>query len=83
VCGRRRANRFVHGDVTDREAVFRLLEGGVDAIVHFAAESHVDRSIEDSAAFVRDQRPRHAGLARGARRFGVKRFLHIFAAHAA
>src|SRR5437870_8947145 len=46
-------HRFVHGDVTDREAVFRLLEGGADAIVHFAAESHVDRSIADSAAVVR------------------------------
>src|SRR5438093_13543345 len=40
-------HRFVHGDVTDREAVLRLLEQGVDAIVHFAAESKADRSFEE------------------------------------
>ena len=70
-------HRFVHGDVTDREAVFRLLEPGVDAIVHFAAESHVDRSIEDSAVFLRTNVLGTQVLLEGARRFGVKRFLHI------
>ena len=70
-------HRFVHGDVTDREAVFRLLERGVDAIVHFAAESHVDRSIEDSAVFLRTNVLGTQVLLEGARRFGVKRFLHI------
>src|SRR5947208_10127201 len=70
-------HRFVHGDVTDREGVFRLLERGVDAIVHFAAESHVDRSIEDSAVFLRTNVLGTQVLLEGARRFGVKRFLHI------
>src|SRR5256712_10537123 len=70
-------HRFVHGDVTDREAVFRLLERGVDAIVHFAAESHVDRSIEDSAVFLRTNVLGTQVLLEGARRCGVKRFLHI------
>jgi dTDP-glucose 4,6-dehydratase len=45
--------QFVHGDVRDRGAVRALVsESHVDAIVHFAAESHVDRSIEDATAFV-------------------------------
>ena len=70
-------HHFVHGDVTDREGVFRLLERGVDAIVHFAAESHVDRSIEDSAVFLRTNVLGTQVLLEGARRFGVKRFLHI------
>ncbi len=70
-------HRFVHGDVTDREAVFRLLEPGVDAIVHFAAESHVDRSIEDSAVFLRTNVLGTQVMLEGARRCGVKRFLHI------
>src|SRR5439155_11387622 len=70
-------HRFVHGDVTDREAVFRLLERGVDAIVHFAAESHVDRSIEDSAVFLRTNVLGTQVMLEGARRCGVKRFLHI------
>ncbi len=44
---------FVHGDIGDRVLVDRLLrEHRPDAIVHFAAESHVDRSIDGPAAFV-------------------------------
>ena len=44
---------FVHGDIGDRALVARLLaEHRPDAIVHFAAESHVDRSIDGPAAFV-------------------------------
>ncbi|MEO8274532.1 MAG: dTDP-glucose 4,6-dehydratase [Chloroflexota bacterium] len=44
--------RFVVGDIADQEAVAPLV-GDVDAIVNFAAESHVDRSILDSEAFLR------------------------------
>ena len=45
--------RFVHGDIRDRELVLDLLRGeALDTIVHFAAESHVDRSISASAAFI-------------------------------
>lgn len=45
--------RFVRGDIADREAVQKLLlEEQIDTIVHFAAESHVDRSIHGPEAFV-------------------------------
>ena len=45
---------FVHGDIADAELVARLLrDSDIDTIVHFAAESHVDRSIVEPAAFVR------------------------------
>src|SRR5262249_39285670 len=45
---------FVQGDIADRELVMRLVgEGGFDAIVNFAAESHVDRSIDDATPFLR------------------------------
>ena len=45
--------RFVHGDIRDRDLVERLLaEHAVRAIVHFAAESHVDRSIHGPEEFV-------------------------------
>ena len=45
--------RFVHGDIGDTALVERLLrEEGLDTIVHFAAESHVDRSIEGPDAFI-------------------------------
>ena len=46
-------HEFVRGDIRDRELVERLLrEQRIDTIVHFAAESHVDRSIASPAAFV-------------------------------
>ena len=45
--------RFVHGDVADRAQVLKLISGGnFDAIVNFAAESHVDRSIGDATPFL-------------------------------
>ncbi len=44
--------RFVEGDIRDTSLVETLLSGGIDTIVHFAAESHVDRSIHGPAAFV-------------------------------
>ena len=45
---------FVHGDILDRELVDRLLrEYSIDTIVHFAAETHVDRSIHGPEQFVR------------------------------
>jgi dTDP-glucose 4,6-dehydratase len=47
------AFRFVHGDICDSERVQELLrEEGIDTIVHFAAESHVDRSIHGPDAFI-------------------------------
>ncbi|MCI0651702.1 MAG: dTDP-glucose 4,6-dehydratase [Planctomycetes bacterium] len=46
-------HHFVHGDICDRALVERLLrESRIDGIIHLAAESHVDRSIEGPAAFV-------------------------------
>ena len=48
------AIQFVHGDICDGVLVSRLLaKHDIDTIVHFAAESHVDRSIVDPAAFVK------------------------------
>lgn len=48
------ALRFVHGDICDHELVERLLrEERLDCIVNCAAESHVDRSIDDAGAFLR------------------------------
>ena len=45
---------FIQGDIADRQAVDQIIKDyQPDAIVHFAAESHVDRSIDDPAEFVR------------------------------
>ncbi|MGB4594766.1 MAG: GDP-mannose 4,6-dehydratase, partial [Anaerolineaceae bacterium] len=46
-------HRFIKGDITDRELVDRLFaENLIDTVIHFAAESHVDRSILDPGVFV-------------------------------
>ena len=50
---------------------------GCDAIVHFAAESHVDRSIEDASAFVRTNVDGTHNLIECSRKAGVPRFIHI------
>ena len=46
-------HEFIHGDICDQDCVRTIISGGVDAVVNFAAESHVDRSILDSREFVR------------------------------
>ncbi len=68
--------RFVHGDICDREAVAAALPGH-DQVVHFAAESHVDRSIVSPDAFVRTNCDGTNVLCDLARQAEVERFLHI------
>lgn len=49
-----KAIRFVHGDITDSNLVNRLIKDeGIDSIINFAAESHVDKSIDSGIPFVR------------------------------
>lgn len=69
---------FVRGDICDPElvgSVFR--EHPIDAVVHFAAESHVDRSIEDASVFVRTNVLGTHVLLEAALSRGVKRFIHV------
>ncbi|MFN7147870.1 MAG: dTDP-glucose 4,6-dehydratase [Microthrixaceae bacterium] len=68
--------RFVHGDICDREAVAAALPGH-DAVVHFAAESHVDRSLLDPDVFVRTNCSGTNVMCDIATQVGVERFLHI------
>lgn len=67
---------FVHGDICDPAAVAKAV-AGADAVVHFAAESHVDRSIADAAAFARTNLVGTQTLLEAARRAGVARFVHV------
>jgi dTDP-glucose 4,6-dehydratase len=67
---------FVKGDIRDREAVARAMEGH-DAVVHFAAESHVDRSIVNPDEFVSTNCLGTNVMCDVAQRVGVDRFLHI------
>jgi dTDP-glucose 4,6-dehydratase len=69
--------RFVRGDIADREAVLAALEEGTDAIINFAAESHVDRSIASADEFLRTNIIGTQVLLDAARARGTRRFLHI------
>ncbi len=69
--------RMVRGDICDVEAVRAALPEECDAVVNFAAESHVDRSILSAAEFVRTNVLGTQVLLDVAREKRVKRFLHI------
>lgn len=69
---------FAHLDVCDREGVFALFqEHRFDAVIHFAAESHVDRSIVTPDIFLQTNILGTAVLLDAVNRFGVKRFHQI------
>jgi dTDP-glucose 4,6-dehydratase len=68
--------RFVHADIADLDAVTEHMPGH-DAVVHFAAESHVDRSIAGPFTFVHTNVFGTAVLCEVARQVGIERFLHI------
>lgn len=67
---------FVHGDVCDAELVRRTMSGH-DAVVNFAAESHVDRSIDGPAEFLRTNVTGAGVVFEAARHHEVERVLHI------
>jgi dTDP-glucose 4,6-dehydratase len=69
--------RFVRGDIADFTAVKDLLEAGFDSLVHFAAETHVDRSIEDAVPFLNTNVLGTHCLLEAARRVRLPRFIHI------
>jgi len=70
--------RFVHGDICDAALVRSVLdEESPDAIVHFAAESHVDRSILGPAAFVETNVRGTFTMLEAARAVKTSRFLHV------
>ncbi len=70
--------RFVHGDICDERLVDSLLSGEKpDAVVHFAAESHVDRSILSPEPVIRTNVNGSFTLLEAARRRALARFLHV------
>jgi dTDP-glucose 4,6-dehydratase len=69
---------FIKGDICNRDIVNTILDNhNVDAIVHFAAESHVDRSIADAAAFVMTNILGTHTLLECARSHTIPKFIHI------
>jgi dTDP-glucose 4,6-dehydratase len=69
--------QFFLGDICDPEKTEECMSQDIDVVVHFAAESHVDRSIVDAQAFVRTNVLGTQTLLDAARRHKIRRFVHI------
>ncbi|WP_432703745.1 dTDP-glucose 4,6-dehydratase [Methanothermobacter thermautotrophicus] len=67
---------FVKGSITDRKLVDGIIKD-VDAVINFAAESHVDRSIEDPGIFIKTNVLGTQTLLEASRRHGIERFIQI------
>ena len=67
---------FIHGDIADQEAVSQVMRD-CDVVVNFAAETHVDRSIEDPGIFVKTDVIGTYNLLEHVRKFDVGRYLQI------
>lgn len=67
---------FIEGDICDFSAVDTAMNGA-NAVIHFAAESHVDKSINDSSPFLETNVIGTSVLLEAARRHSIKKFLHV------
>jgi dTDP-glucose 4,6-dehydratase len=68
---------FIRGDICDADLICGLLSRGVEAVINFAAESHVDRSILDSSEFVRTNIQGTLCLLEASRKYKIQRFVQI------
>lgn len=77
-CAQNPRHIFAHGDIRDAETVSKLLkQHNIEGIINFAAESHVDRSIEGPEIFVDTNIKGTLNLLQCAKSSGVKRFLQV------
>lgn len=68
---------FVQGDIAEPAVVEKIFKQGVDAVVNFAAESHVDRSIEDPGIFIHSNVLGTQVLLNAIRKYPVQRFIQV------
>lgn len=68
---------FVKADITDVEAIDSIFSQGIDVVVNFAAESHVDRSILDPGVFVKTNVHGTQVLLDAAKKYGVTKFVQV------
>lgn len=70
--------KFVHGNICDRELVFKLFdEEKFDYVINFAAESHVDRSIDNPEIFLKTNILGTEVLMDACRKYGIKRYHQV------
>lgn len=68
---------FIQGDIADKSIVRSVMAEGIDTVVHFAAESHVDRSILEPERFVKTNLVGTHTLLEEAKQHGIEKFIHI------
>lgn len=69
---------FIHGDICDKKCILKILQKfAIDSIIHFAAESHVDRSIKNPNVFIKTNIIGTHMLLQAAREKKIKKFIHI------
>jgi dTDP-glucose 4,6-dehydratase len=68
---------FIRGDIGDRKTLEEVFSRGLDTVVHFAAESHVDRSIQDASPFGETNVRGTLALLEASRRSGIEKFVHV------
>lgn len=68
---------FIRGDIGDPKIVNQIVSRGIDIIVNFAAESHVDRSIEDPAVFLKTNVLGTQVLLEAAQKYRIRKFIQI------
>ena len=70
--------QFCKTDIADKKALFRILQKEkIPAVVHFAAESHVDRSILDASDFIRTNVEGTQCLLQACQQAGIEKFIHL------
>lgn len=69
--------KFVRGDIADKDIVEGLMKQGVDVVVNFAAESHVDRSIKEADAFIQTNISGTQVLLEAAVKYKIKKFIQV------
>ena len=70
-------HKFIHGSINDERLLANLFRNNIDYIVNFAAESHVDRSIQDSLIFTKTNILGTHVLLEVARKHGIKKFIQV------
>ncbi|GMQ65172.1 dTDP-glucose 4,6-dehydratase [Vallitalea maricola] len=68
---------FVRGDISNIDTLNRIMEKGVDYIINFAAESHVDRSIDSSNAFIKTNVMGTQVLLDASKKYKIKKYIQI------
>lgn len=68
---------FIHGDISDEKKINQVVSKDIDYIINFAAESHVDRSINNASIFVKTNIGGTQVLLDAAKQYGIKKYIQI------